>query len=84
MEIVLSLLLAVMLGAMTGWVVSIVLKREDLLVWGIVAGIAGAALAGWLVPSLKIGGGPLLLMVLDIAAAFLLVFLLNLVIRKKG
>lgn len=83
MEIVLSLLLGAMLGAVTGWVASIVLKREDIMIVGTALGILGAALAGLLVTKAHLGGGPLVLILIDIAAAFLLVFLASLLVRKK-
>ena len=84
MELILSLLLAAMFGAIMGWLASIVLKREDIMIIGTALGILGAALAAVLVNKLQIGGGPLVLILLDVAAAFLFVFLASLLIRKKN
>ena len=83
MELVLSLLLAAMLGALAGWVAAIVFKREDILIIGIILGIIGAAAGALVFNTLHLPGGPLALVLINIAAAFLLVFVANLLIRKK-
>lgn len=75
-----GLVIAILIGALVGWLASIVMKTNAQMgsIANILVGIVGAWLGGWLAGLLGIGGGSMIVGILiSIAGACLLIFLLK-------
>ena len=82
MEIVVSLLI----GAVAGWLGSVIYKGSGLgLLGNIIVGIIGGPLGYWILGKLGIalGGGWLGAILTGTIGAIIILFLINLIIRKK-
>jgi uncharacterized membrane protein YeaQ/YmgE (transglycosylase-associated protein family) len=79
-----GLLIVVVVGALVGWVASLIVKGTGSgLLMDIVIGIAGAFLAGWLLPTIGVAlpGGALGGFVAAVVGAVILLVLIKLIRR---
>jgi uncharacterized membrane protein YeaQ/YmgE (transglycosylase-associated protein family) len=83
MELVWKILVAVLLGALIGWLAGKIMKSEGSFLRNMILGIVGAALGGWLGSLIKIGGGWVMSIILAIAGACLIIFLWRLIFKKR-
>lgn len=81
MSILLSILLWIALGAVIGWIASLLLGDRLGLFWCIVVGIAGSFLGGWIAGMLALAGGLLVNLLIAVGGACLLLLLVRLVRR---
>jgi len=82
MEIISTLII----GAIAGWLGSVLYKGSGLgLLWNIVVGILGSFVGFWLLGKLgvSLGGGILGAILTGAIGAIVILFLVNLVIKKK-
>jgi uncharacterized membrane protein YeaQ/YmgE (transglycosylase-associated protein family) len=81
---VVGILIWLVIGAVAGWLASMVMRRGSLgLIGNVVVGILGAVVAGWLLPVLGIGlGGGILAAILSATlGAVVLLAVIRLVAR---
>ncbi|MBO4327156.1 MAG: GlsB/YeaQ/YmgE family stress response membrane protein [Clostridia bacterium] len=78
-----KILVAVVIGAVSGWAAGKLMKSDGSLLRNIILGILGGALGGWLGSLIGIGGGWVMAIILSIAGACLIIFLWRLIFKKK-
>lgn len=76
---------AIIIGILAGWIAEQVMKRNDGLLTNLIVGVVGALLGGFLAGLLGIGfGGWIGSLVVSTIGAVLLLFLLDLVKRRRA
>jgi uncharacterized membrane protein YeaQ/YmgE (transglycosylase-associated protein family) len=78
-----QLIVAILLGALIGWLAGKLMKSDGSFLRNLILGILGAALGGWLGGLIGIGGGWVMSIILAIAGACLIIFLWRLIFKKK-
>lgn len=81
MSWIVSVLIWVALGAVAGWLASLIMKSGLSLVWCIILGIAGSVVGGFVAQLLDIGGGGLVQFLIAVAGACLLLLIAR-ILRK--
>ena len=80
-----GLLGAIIIGVLAGWIAEKVMKRNHGLLTNLIVGVVGALLGGFLAGLLGIGfGGWIGSLVVSTIGAILLLFLLDLVKRRRA
>ena len=83
MEWLWQLLVAIAIGALSGWLAGKIMKSEGSFLRNLILGIVGGALGGWLGSLIGLGGGWVMSIILAIAGACLVIFLWRLIFKKK-
>ena len=78
-----KILVAILLGALAGWIAGKIMKSKSGFWGNVVLGILGGALGGWLGSLIGIGGGWVMSVILAIAGACLIIFLFRLIFGRK-
>ncbi|MBP5730396.1 MAG: GlsB/YeaQ/YmgE family stress response membrane protein [Clostridia bacterium] len=82
MEWLWQLLVAIAIGALSGWLAGKIMKSEGSFLRNLILGIVGGALGGWLGSLIGLGGGWVMSIILAIAGACLVIFLWRLIFKK--
>ena len=82
MEWLWQLLVAIAIGALSGWLAGKIMKSEGSFLRNLILGIVGGALGGWLGSLIGLGGGWGMSIILAIAGACLVIFLWRLIFKK--
>ncbi len=77
-----KILVAVLIGALAGWIGGKIMKSKQSFLGNVIIGIVGGALGGWLGSLIGIGGGWVMSIILAVAGACLLIWLFRLVFKK--
>lgn len=81
MSTIVSVLIWIALGAVAGWIASLIMGGSLGLLWCIILGIVGSVLGGWLAGLLGIGGGVIVQLLIAIAGACLILLIARLIRR---
>lgn len=81
MSVAVSIIIMVALGALAGWLASIIMGSSLSLLWCIIIGIVGSLLGGWLAGLLGIGGGVIVQFIIAVVGACLLLLIARLIRR---
>ncbi|MBQ3791594.1 MAG: GlsB/YeaQ/YmgE family stress response membrane protein [Clostridia bacterium] len=79
---ILGIIISILLGALAGWLASLIMKSSHGLLLNIIIGIVGGFLGGWLAGLIGLGGGWLVQFLIAVAGACLLIFLFRLIFGK--
>ncbi len=82
MDTLWQILVAVALGALSGWLAGKIMGSKNGFLLNVVLGIAGGALGGWLGGKIGLGGGWVMSLILAVAGACLIIFLFRLIFKK--
>ncbi len=77
-----KILVAVLLGALSGWVAGKLMKSKNGFILNVILGVAGGALGGWLGSLSGMGGGRGMSIMLAVAGACLIIALVRLIFKK--
>lgn len=79
-----NFLIQLVLGALAGWVASLIMKSRSSLLWNILVGAVGGLLGGWLAKAIGIGAQNRLgSFLVAVAGACVLIFLVRLIRGKR-
>lgn len=78
-----GIIVTILVGALIGWLASIIMKSSHGFIVSCIIGIVGSCLGGWLAGLLGIGGGFIVTLLISIAGACILIALLRLILGKK-
>lgn len=79
-----SILITILIGALIGWLASIIMKSSHGFIMSCVIGIVGSFIGGFLASLIGLGGGNSVVTILiDIAGACILIALLRFILGKK-
>lgn len=81
MSWIVSLLIWIALGAVAGWIASIIMGSSLSLAWCIVVGIVGSVLGGFIAGLLGLTGGTIVNFLIAVAGACLLLLIVRLLRR---
>lgn len=81
MSTLVSFIIWVALGAVAGWLASLIMGSSLSLVWCIIIGIVGSIIGGFLAGLLGIGGGVLVNLLIAVAGACILLLIARLIRR---
>lgn len=77
-----GILMDIILGALAGWIASMIMKSKSSLLWNIIVGIVGGVLGGWIAGLLGIGAVGFGSFLISVVGACILIFLLRLIRGK--
>ena len=77
-----KILVAVLLGALSGWIAGKLMKSKNGFIVNVILGVAGGALGGWLGSLIGIGGGWVMSIILAVAGACIIIALARLIFKK--
>lgn len=81
MSWIVSLLIWIALGALAGWIASLIMGSGLSLLWCIIIGILGSVIGGFVANLLGIGGGTLVNFIIAVVGACLLLLIVRLLRR---
>ena len=77
-----QILVAVAIGALSGWIAGKIMKSKNGLLVNIILGILGGALGGWLGSLIGLGGGWVMAIILSVVGACLIIWVYRLIVKK--
>lgn len=81
MSTLVSFIIWIALGAIAGWIASMIMGSSLSLLWCIIIGIVGSVLGGWLAGIIGIGGGWVVQLLIAVVGACLLLLIARLIRR---
>ena len=81
MSTLVSFIIWIALGAVAGWLASLIMGSSLSLMWCIIIGIVGSIIGGFLAGLLGIGGGVLVNLLIAVAGACILLLIARLIRR---
>lgn len=78
-----SILITILIGALIGWLASIIMKSSHGFIMSCVIGIVVSFIGGFLASLIGLGGGIIVTILIDIAGACILIALLRFILGKK-
>lgn len=78
-----GIIISIVIGAVVGWLASIVMGGKGGLLYYIISGVVGSALGSWLAGLIGIGGGGLIWqIIIGVAGTCVLIALVRFVFKK--
>lgn len=77
-----GIIISILIGAVCGWLASVLMKSSGGLLWYIITGIIGGALGSWIAGLLGIGGGLVVQIIIGVLGTCLLIWLCRLIFKK--
>ena len=77
-----KLIVAILLGALSGWIASKIMKSKNGFWMNVLLGIVGGAVGGWLGSLIGIGGGWVMSVILAVAGACLILWVVKAITKK--
>lgn len=78
-----AIIVTILIGALIGWLASLIMKSSHGFIASCLIGIVGSALGGWLARLIGLDGGIIVTILIDIAGACVLIALLRLILGKR-